>query len=284
MAQKPLDIVGAPAQPKEATPVAETPAAEPGVAPLTTPDAAAEVAAQPPATDSVASAASVATAAEPEAQPAAPEVAPVATATPTPTAAAAQPTPAATPTGEDSFSSLFPEPSVTLAGPPAWVWWVLLGVSSVVVVILGYRLLTAKPGIWSSTSPTPTATVAVIASDEPSASPTPEATQTPEASQTPATTPAPVSAKSAITLRVLNGTKTAGLAATAKTKLTAAGFSVRTTGNATNQTYTSTYIYYATGQESAAASVKEALAAYSPVVQLSDTLAKPDNVLVVVAQ
>jgi hypothetical protein len=281
MAQKPLDIVGAPAQPKEATPAAEpTVAVEPGLAPMTTPGTTPEAAASLPATD-------VAPAATPaEATPVAetPTPSPSEPAQPTPVATTPPQAAAAAPSGEDSFSSLFPEPSVTLAGPPAWVWWVLLGVSSVVVVILGYRLLTAKPGLWSSTTPTPTATVAALASSEPSASPSPTATPTPEATAAPVASTAPAAQKSTITLRVLNGTKTAGLAASAKTKLTTAGFTVRTTGNAANQTYTSTYIYYATGQEAAAASVKEALTSYSPVVQLSDTLAKPDNVLVVVAQ
>ena len=83
-------------------------------------------------------------------------------------------------------------------------------------------------------------------------------------------------------MRVLNGTTVSGAAATAKTTLEQAGFTVRTTGNANHQTYTSTVIYYETGDLAQAQSVQQALSGYSPTLEESSSLASPDQVLVVV--
>ncbi len=178
----------------------------------------------------------------------------------------------------DTFESMFPEPSVTIAGPPSWIWWLLLIIASVGLGLVAYRLLNGRVDSWLSltSSSTPTAS----ASATPTASGTPAATATP----TPAlTTPTPAASidKSAVTLRVLNGTTKAGIATTIKTTLQDAGFTVRTVGNAKTQNYQSTLIYYQTGKLAEAQAVQSALSQYSPTLEESTTLASPDMILVI---
>ena len=185
----------------------------------------------------------------------------------------------------DSFESLFPEPSVAIASPPTWIWWVLLVVSSIGLGIVGYRLVNYKVDSFIALSPTPTSQVkssSALASATPTTSPistpTPTTTATPTA--TPTTTPNTID-KSTITMRVLNGTAVNGAATTVKGVLEKAGFSVRTTGNAKTQTYTSTIIYYQTGKLDEAKLVQAALSQYSPTLQESTSVASPDIILVV---
>ena len=208
------------------------------------------------------------------------------TATPTKTT---EPTPSvetAAPGSNDGskseYDQLFPEPSLAVAGPPAWIWWLLLLIASVVVGIVGFKLTGGKVTSWLQSSATPKASPLAAATPTPSATATPTPTAT--ATATPVATPTPTpSAKASISLRVLNGTTIAGAASKAKATLENDGFTVRTTGNATHQTYTSTVIYYQTGQLTAAQQVAASLSAYSPALEES-TLANPDNVLVVVAK
>ena len=203
--------------------------------------------------------------------------------------------PAANPPGndEDSYEKMFPEPTVAIEGPPQWVWWFLLVVGSAVLGLVGFRVVNGGYGngvVATSSSPTPTPTASAQASTSPSptlsSSPTPSTTPTSSISATPTpkatSTPTPTTSKSTITMRVLNGTTTSGLAAQVRTTLQSAGFTVQSIGNANNQTYTSTVIYYATGQLAGAQSVQQALSSYSPTLQESSSLASPDDVLVVV--
>jgi hypothetical protein len=179
----------------------------------------------------------------------------------------------------DSYESLFPEPTVVISSPPTWIWWTLLIIGSLGLAFLGYNLANGKINQWLSINPTPT----------PSSTTTSTATATPSATATATATPAPTATpsattsvtKSSITIRVLNGTTTAGAAGTAKTILQNAGFTVRTVGNAQKQTYTSTIIYYQTGHQADAAAVKAALPKYTSSLEESSSLASPDNVLVV---
>ena len=69
--------------------------------------------------------------------------------------------------------------------------------------------------------------------------------------------------------------------ATAQNILEKAGFTVRTIGNAKNQTYESTIIYYQTGQLSNAQKIGKALTSYS-ITYTESSLASPDAVLVVI--
>ncbi len=241
----------------------------------------------PPATEEPTKGEEAPLAAEPAKEEAAPEM-PAATEEVAPAMIPAEDSamaePPATETDEDSFSSLFPEPTVTLAGPPTWVWWILLGVSSLVVIGIGVKLLTSNPEIWkgssASTSPTPTASVG--ASSSPAASATPAST--PAATATPAPTATSVSSVSSLSLRILNGTTIAGAAAKAQTVAQKAGYTVKSVGNATNQTYTASIVYYKTGKEAEATALKTAMADYAPTIQLSDALVGTDDLLLVVAK
>lgn len=183
--------------------------------------------------------------------------------------------------GSDSFETLFPEPSVAIAGPPSWIWWLLLIIASAVLGVVGYSLAQGKLNNWfGTTKATPTASAVAKATATPSTTATP----TSSATSTPTTTPTTNAVvKSAVTMRVLNGTKVTGAAATAKTTLEKAGFTVRTTGNAANQNYTSSYVYYQSGRQAEAEAVKAALSDYSITLEES-TLASPDMVLVVIGK
>lgn len=180
---------------------------------------------------------------------------------------------------QDSFESLFPEPRVALGAPPSWLWWVLLLVVSAVLGVVGYALTQRNLKDWLSTNtatPTPSATAA--------ATPTPSPTDTP--SPTPSATPTPTPAAvdpASVTLRVLNGTTVTGAASKAKTTLEAAGFKVRTTGNAKTQDYQTTMVYYQTGRQAEAEAVQKALTGYMVTLQES-SLAAPDMVLVVIGK
>lgn len=176
---------------------------------------------------------------------------------------------------KDSFEALFPEPRVAMGAPPTWLWWILLLIVSAVLGVVGYALAQRNLKGWLSTETTPIPSVSASASPSNSASPTPTATVTPTPTASATFDPATV------TMRVLNGTTTTGAAAKAKTTLEAAGFKVRTTGNAQNQNYGTTTVYYQTGRQSEAEAVKAALNGYS-VTLTESSLAAPDMVLVVI--
>lgn len=198
---------------------------------------------------------------------------------------------------EDTFESLFPEPTVVIEGPPTWIWWVVLLIGSVLLGLAGFKLANSRLNSWLSVSPspsavvlsTPTPTSTTTSTPSPTTAtttPTPSATTIPTATPTPSSSPtaSPNSiSKSSISIRVLNGTTIAGLAATGRSVLEQAGFTVRTIGNANNQTYQTTVIYYQTGYLAQAQMVEAALNKYSVSLQES-SIASPDQVLVVMGQ
>jgi len=209
-----------------------------------------------------------------------PRTKPVAAAQPAARATVSDPVAAPSPelAPADRFESLFPQPTVSISRPPAWVWVLLVLVLVAGLGFLGYNLANGKINSWLTASePTPTATP----TPTPSATATPTTTPTATPTPTPSPTPTPID-KASISLRVLNGTGTSGAAAAAADKLTTAGFKVRTTGNAKSQGYTKTIIYYASGKQDQAAAVQSALSGYPSDLQQSDSLAAPDDVLVVV--
>lgn len=229
----------------------------------------------------------------PESTPAA-EQAPVAAPAPTPTSTPT-PTPTAQPDPfmagekvENDYDTLFPEPSVIIESPPAWIWWLVLLAASVIVGLVGFRLLNHRLDNWLSVSSTPTPHATVPATVAPTATPTTTATPTPSSSPAPTATPSvtatPVATANAssVSLRVLNGTTVTGAAASAKTTLQKAGYTVRTIGNAKQQTYTTSYIYYKTGKLAEAQAVQAVLKSYSITLQEASNLADPDDLLVVI--
>jgi len=176
---------------------------------------------------------------------------------------------------------------------PALFWWTLLIIGAVGVGYAGYMFSTggieALLGEGSKTltpqaSPTaqPSASVAVT-SPTPSATPTATPTPVPTATPTPAPTPTPATtpARSSYTIRVLNGTTTAGKASTYQSTLTKAGFKVSSIGNAKRQNYAPTQIYYLTGSKAATEDVQKTL---GKGTLEESTLANPDTVLVVLGR
>ena len=202
----------------------------------------------------------------------------------TPAATSAEPTApvdGAAAEAPDNFDVLFPEPGVSISSPPSWIWWLVLLVLSVILAGVGYGILRHKINGWISVAtPSPTAIVTATASATPVVTAT--AAPSPTTSPQPSGSPSAV-APSKVTLRVLNGTTTSGAAATAKGVLEKAGFTVRTTGNASSQTYNTTIVYYQAGRSAEADAVKSALTGYSVTTQQS-TLANPDMVLVVIGK
>ena len=79
------------------------------------------------------------------------------------------------------------------------------------------------------------------------------------AAAAPTTEAAPTVTPADVTVEVYNGSGTSGLAGTAATSLTSAGFSVATTGNADSMDYTATEIRYAAGDEALAAALAAAV-------------------------
>jgi hypothetical protein len=179
---------------------------------------------------------------------------------------------------EDSFAALFPEPA-SLGSPPSWLWWVVLLIVSLVLGVVGYSLTQRNLRSWLNieTSPSPT----VSATATPTATPTPTESATATPTPTPTAT-AGIDAKT-VTLRILNGTTTAGAASKAKTTVEKAGFSVRTIGNAATQNYATTMVYYKEGRKAEAEAVQAALAGYTATLEQS-SLADPDMVLVIIGK
>lgn len=102
----------------------------------------------------------------------------------------------------------------------------------------------------------------------------------PTASAAPVETVPPTVAPD-VPVTVLNGTQTSGLAARAAEALTAAGVPVGTTANASDDTLTTTYVYYASEDlEGAARGVAQALP--EAEIRLEGTFAEIGTPLVVV--
>lgn len=109
-------------------------------------------------------------------------------------------------------------------------------------------------------------------------------TVTPAETTTPETTAAPNIDKASVTIEVLNGNGLKGSADTVRDALVTAGFKVAKVANAAKFSYTSTIIYYKTGKEAEATSIKENLSSRTCTLELSDTIAKSYDVVVVVGK
>lgn len=165
------------------------------------------------------------------------------------------------------------------------------GIVLVIVILAGTHLGGAKSGgtppsnlsALSSTTLSPTLSPTASATMSPTALPTQQDTPT----ETPSTTPTPSVIASAITkqsvsLRILNGTGTAGQANVARHELEAKGWNVRLIAVA-NTTRGSTIVYY----RDAAADLAHNLAAdlgKNTVLQEDNTIVGTDDILVVIGR
>lgn len=86
------------------------------------------------------------------------------------------------------------------------------------------------------------------------------------------------------TIKILNGNGINGSAAEVKTILVNAGMNVDAVSNAKKFTYTQTYIYYKTGFETEANSVKTALSSRAVSIEQSDQIACDYDIVVVVGK
>lgn len=109
---------------------------------------------------------------------------------------------------------------------------------------------------------------------EPTPTPTP-VLETPVEEQP---TPTPAFDRSKFTLRILNGTKTSGLAASVSAKLKDLGYSVDKTGNATNSAFTKTALRIKKG--SSAGLIEQLIKDLNPdyIAQESENLKDSDTV------
>lgn len=90
--------------------------------------------------------------------------------------------------------------------------------------------------------------------------------------------------KKSFTIQVLNGNGVSGSAAAVKNTLVSAGFAVSSLTNAQRFTYQTTVIYYKTGKSAGADLVKAALSARTVATELSDSVAKTYDIVVVVGK
>lgn len=187
----------------------------------------------------------------------------------------------------EKYETLFPEPTISLNSPPRWLFISLLIVLVLSLILFAYKVSNTQLNSWLSvSSPIPTSvsspspTIPTIVPPSESASPSPVATASSSPQPTPQPTPTSFN-KSAISIRILNGTKRSGAAALAESTLKKQGFTIRDVGNARQQTYPTTIIYYQNGRLAEASAVKDSLPTYSSTLQES-SLANPDMVLVVI--
>lgn len=119
-------------------------------------------------------------------------------------------------------------------------------------------------------------------SPEPSSVPTPTPTPTPSVSVTPEPTPTPTPV-APTSVRVLNGTGEAGLAASAAGLLAPLGWKT-STGNARSSSYTTTLIYYRESDLLSAAQIARTALGYQSVSVEQSTLAAAGELLIVVGR
>jgi len=192
---------------------------------------------------------------------------------------------------QESYTTFFPEPTVVIKSPPSWIWWAVLLIISLLVGIAGYQLVRSRTSELLSEEATPSIKTITpspsVSTSTPNTSTTPVASSAPTSSQTPVAVTSPSGSQSVtpatVTLRILNGTSTNGLASTLKAEIEKSGFKVRELGNTKTQDYPTTIIYYQKGKLAEAQAVKDAITSYTATLEES-TLANPDMVLVVIGK
>ena len=131
-----------------------------------------------------------------------------------------------------------------------------------------------------TTTPTPSTIEPVdsFGPSEPTLSPVPTLT-TPTV--TPTESPAATLDKSQLTIRILNGSTTPGVASKLKSQLQTQGFIIRTVALAKTKQPTTT-VYYQTGQEAGAKLLAEALSNRTVDLKENSDLTQPDLILIIV--
>jgi hypothetical protein len=148
-----------------------------------------------------------------------------------------------------------------------WIAFAWAALATGVLVGIGVLVLALLNGD-SSSSPSPSASSSASASASPSAG---------GADAGAGAAPSPAAAaptdQGATTLVVLNGTTTSGLAANASTKLTTAGWKVRSTGDAGTTGATATIVYY---QQASQAALAQGIASALGVTAVQQSAAFPN--------
>jgi hypothetical protein len=154
-----------------------------------------------------------------------------------------------------------------------WIAFAWAALATGVLVGIGVLVLALLNGSYSftgdsSSSPSPSASSSASASASPSAG---------GADAGAGAAPSPAAAaptdQGATTLVVLNGTTTSGLAANASTKLTTAGWKVRSTGDAGTTGATATIVYY---QQASQAALAQGIASALGVTAVQQSSAFPN--------
>ena len=186
------------------------------------------------------------------------------------------------PTGEN-YESLFPEPTVSISSPPAWIWWLLLVIAAIAIGLLGYYVANGRLNQWLSVpaSSSPLSGNYLTAPVPPATTTAPLPSPSPALSTAIQPSPSATPVISAIFVRVLNGTQVAGAASAVADLLRQANLSVSSIGNAASRTHTSTVIYYQTGKLGTAQNVQKILSNFNSTLQESSTETGTDTVVVV---
>lgn len=169
-----------------------------------------------------------------------------------------------------------------------FMWLLIFGAIIAYALYQNWDLFKKTSSSSASTDETGESYAGEVVTQDYAVSSTPASTisSTSEAATTPApsapTQTAATIDKTAVTIKVLNGNGVKGDAQKVTDLLTAVGFKIASTGNAKNFSYTETVIYYQTGKESEAKLIQAALVDYTSKLELSDTIAKDQQVVVVV--
>lgn len=169
---------------------------------------------------------------------------------------------------------------------PLWFTVIILGV----LALLGLKqqgylrssadspapLTTSSPTATPPRKPKPTDSLGPTKSIVP---PTPTPSETP--APTPSPSPSATLSQADISIRILNGSGTPGKANVLKSQLETDGFAIRTTGTAKNRRQTS-IIYYRSDAKAKAELVASSISNLQVDLFENDSLAAPDDVLVVV--
>lgn len=169
--------------------------------------------------------------------------------------------------------------------------WTLLGLLLVILVTLILQNFSYIKELFVGTKTEPKSKTETTANTErivpqdytATNSATPD-TNTPAVTNPVTTTPTTTLDKSSLKIKLLNGNGITGSAEKIKSTLTQNGFTVSFIGNAKKFTYSTTYVYFKTGQDAGAESVKSALAGKNVTVTNDDTICTTYDIVIVIGK